>query len=434
MNVRPLPCLDALCAAHEHVVLFWDERLEGRALLGVGARRSMSVSRPTPGDWALWEAFVKEGERRNAWTVGWLGYDLHGSLDLARDGQTPRNVPEHPGGWPLLVWWEPEVVVEWPVGQSEAELVWGGDVPWVDNVLAAATSHSAPHPEAKATPQAAPGSWSALAPSWSENEYRAKFEEVQRALQRGDIYEMNLCMPWEGRAPGDESWSTFAKLAEKTKAPHTAYVQAGMWRALCASPERFLAKRGAKLLSQPIKGTVRRGTTPAEDEALTAQLAASEKERAENVMIVDLVRNDLSRVAERDSVAVEELFGIHTFDTVHQMISTVSCALRPEVSALDILRATFPMGSMTGAPKLSAMNHIARLEGTGRGVYSGAIGYVEPSGDWDLNVVIRSLMHCADTGRVDATVGGAITLLSRAESEYEECLLKAEALRQCLVP
>jgi para-aminobenzoate synthetase component 1 len=440
MNMRPLPCLDAVCAQHKYVVLFWDERVEGRALLGVGARRSLSVARPTPGDWALWQAFVLEGERRNAWTTGWLGYDLHGSLDLARDGQTPRNVPEHPGGWPLLVWWEPEVVVEWPVGQSEAVLVWGGEVPWANEVLAAARGELAggmPR-EAAATPPSAPrpapGSWAALTPSWSEDEYRMKFEEVHRALQRGDIYEMNLCMPWEGRAPGDGSWSIFSKLAEKTKAPHTAYVQAGMWRTLCASPERFLAKRGAKLLSQPIKGTVRRGSTPAEDKALKAQLASSEKERAENVMIVDLVRNDLSRVAERDSVAVEELFGIHTFDTVHQMISTVSCTLRPEVSTLDILRATFPMGSMTGAPKLSAMNHIARLEGTGRGVYSGAIGYVEPSGDWDLNVVIRSLMHRADSGRVDATVGGAITLLSQAESEYEECLLKAEALRQCLVP
>jgi para-aminobenzoate synthetase component 1 len=131
---------------------------------------------------------------------------------------------------------------------------------------------------------------------------------------------------------------------------------------------------------------------------------------------------------------VEELFGIHTFGTVHQMISTVACTLRPDASPLDILRATFPMGSMTGAPKLSAMRHIARLEAAGRGVYSGTIGFVDPDGDWDLNVVIRSLMHRADTGRVDATVGGAITLLSQAHSEHEECLLKAEALRQCLAP
>ena len=432
MVVRPLPPLNALCAKHEHVVLFWDERVEGRALLGVGARRSLSIAHPTPGDWALWEAFVEEGERRKAWTAGWLGYDLHASLDLAETNHVPRDVPNHPGGWPLLVWWEPEVVVEWPAGESEPVLVSGGEVPWVQEVMAAARGENSGQP-LQATSDS-PGSWAALTPMWNEDEYRSKFEAVHQALQRGDIYEMNLCMPWEGRAPGHASWSVFARLAEKTKAPHSAYVQAGTWRTMCASPERFLAKQGRRLLSQPIKGTVRRGATPAEDEALKAQLAASEKERAENVMIVDLVRNDLSRVAERDSVTVEELFGIHTFGTVHQMISTVACTLRPDASPLDILRATFPMGSMTGAPKLSAMRHIARLEAAGRGVYSGTIGFVDPDGDWDLNVVIRSLMHRADTGRVDATVGGAITLLSQAHSEHEECLLKAEALRQCLAP
>ena len=140
-------------------------------------------------------------------------------------------------------------------------------------------------------------------------------------------------------------------------------MQAGPWRTLCASPERFLAKRGSTLHSQPIKGTVKRGANDAEDDALRDALANSEKEQAENVMIVDLVRNDLSRVAERDSVTVDELFGIHSFATVHQMISSVSCTLRPDASPLDIMRATFPMGSMTGAPKLSAMKHIAQLEG-----------------------------------------------------------------------
>ena len=203
---------------------------------------------------------------------------------------------------------------------------------------------------------------------------------------------------------------------------------------MCASPERFLRKRGDRLQSQPIKGTVRRGSTLEEDAALKKVLSKSEKEQAENVMIVDLVRNDLSRVAAKNSVEVDELFGIHSFATVHQMISSVSCVLRDDASPLDILRATFPMGSMTGAPKLSAMTQISRLEETGRGVYSGSFGYLEPNGDWDFNVVIRSLMHRVDTGRVDATVGGAITLLSEADAEFDECLLKAEALHECLIP
>ena len=166
------------------------------------------------------------------------------------------------------------------------------------------------------------------APLRGREAYNAKFNAVRTALQRGDIYEMNLCMPWSGAAPADQSWTMFERLAANTKAPHSAYVQAGPWRTLCASPERFLAKRWNTLHSQPIKGTVKRGATEAEDNALRDALANSEKEQAENVMIVDLVRNDLSRVAERDSVNVDELFGIHSFATVHQMISSVSCTLQ----------------------------------------------------------------------------------------------------------
>ena len=181
-----------------------------------------------------------------------------------------------------------------------------------------------------------------------------------------------------------------------------------------------------------MKGTVRRGAAPEEDTALKRSLSESEKERAENVMIVDLVRNDLSRVAQPNSVEVDELFGLHTFSTVHQMISTVSCQLQPDTTAEDVLRATFPMGSMTGAPKLSAMDLIASLEGHGRGVYSGTIGYVDAQGNWDFNVVIRSLMHRADTGRVDATVGEALTLLAQGDDDYNECLLKVAALKSCL--
>jgi para-aminobenzoate synthetase component 1 len=276
------------------------------------------------------------------------------------------------------------------------------------------------------------GDWQPLTSGWDRETYLDKFDAVQAALKRGDIYEMNLCMPWQGQAPGEASWPLFERLAAATKAPHSAYIQAGDHRVLCASPERFLEKRGDTLRSQPIKGTVRRGATPEEDDALKLGLLESEKECAENVMIVDLVRNDLSRVAIPKSVTVNELFGLHTFSTVHQMISTISCQLQPEATAEDVLRATFPMGSMTGAPKLSAMNLIASLEGHGRGVYSGTIGYVNAQGDWDMNVVIRSLMHRAESGRVDATVGGALTLLANGDDEYDECLLKVAALKICL--
>ena len=431
MKVRALPPLQPLCERHNHVVLLWDERIEGRALLGVGAQRSILVDTPRSGDWGLWETFIQESESKSAWSFGWLGYDLHDSLDLAAKSECPSPVPAHPSAWPLMHWWQPEVVLEWAPGQETPVVVAGADTPLASEIT---TLLDAAHPPDRRDARTASTSWRPLTPSWSREEYEAKFNAVRTALQRGDIYEMNLCMPWSGAAPADESWGMFERLAANTKAPHSAYVQAGPWRTLCASPERFLAKRGNTLHSQPIKGTVKRGSTEAEDNALRDALAKSEKEQAENVMIVDLVRNDLSRVAERDSVNVDELFGIHSFATVHQMISSVSCTLRPDASPLDIMRATFPMGSMTGAPKLSAMKHIARLEETGRGLYSGALGYVCPNGDWDLNVVIRSLMHHAETGRVDATFGGAITLLAVAEAEYDECLLKAKALRNCLEP
>ena len=431
MAVRTLPNLQPVVDAHKHVALLWDERLTGRAWLAVGAAKSILVDVPQAGAWTLWDRFVADATAREAWTVGWLGYDLHSCLGMTQ-GETPdapRNATsEHPGGFPSLHWWEPEFLLEWAPGELEPSVVRGESLPWAPDVMACLDAPSSKPQDSAALE----GDWQPLTPGWDRKTYLDKFDAVQAALKRGDIYEMNLCMPWQGKAPGQASWSLFERLAAATKAPHSAYVQAGDHRVLCASPERFLEKRGQTLRSQPIKGTVRRGGTPEEDDALKRSLLESEKERAENVMIVDLVRNDLSRVAQPNSVEVDELFGLHTFSTVHQMISTVSCQLQPDATAEDVLRATFPMGSMTGAPKLSAMDLIASLEGHGRGVYSGTIGYVDAQGDWDFNVVIRSLMHRADTGRVDATVGGALTLLAQGDDEYDECLLKVAALKSCL--
>ena len=197
---------------------------------------------------------------------------------------------------------------------------------------------------------------------------------------------------------------------------------------MSGSPERFLKREGDRLMSQPIKGTVRRGRSAEEDNALIDALQSSDKERAENVMIVDLVRNDLSRIAQKATVEVTELCGVHSFQTVHQMVSTIECKILKNKGVADILRATFPMGSMTGAPKISAMKHIDRIETEGRGAYSGSIGYITPTGDFDFNVLIRSLFHNSKTESLVANVGGAITSLSDANEEYEECLLKADAI------
>ena len=201
---------------------------------------------------------------------------------------------------------------------------------------------------------------------------------------------------------------------------------------LCASPERYLRKEANKVISQPIKGTAKRFSDETLDNNSKIALEQNPKERAENIMIVDLVRNDLSHTAIKGSVAVEELCGIYTFEQVHQMISTVVSTVENSVSPVEILRTTFPMGSMTGAPKISAMNIIEELEETKRGLYSGAVGYFTPENDFDFNVVIRSILYNAREKYLSFSVGSAITSQSIPEQEYEECLLKAKAMFEVL--
>jgi para-aminobenzoate synthetase component 1 len=214
--------------------------------------------------------------------------------------------------------------------------------------------------------------------------------------------------------------------------PFSVYLKQQPRYVLGASPERFLKKTSNRLVSQPIKGTIRRGRTTTEDEALKLALRNSEKEQAENLMIVDLVRNDLARSAETGSVQVDELFGIYSFQQVHQMISTVSATARADASLAEILGNAFPMGSMTGAPKIRAMQRIDELEATRRGVFSGAIGYITPDGDADFSVVIRSVLYNATDQYASFMVGSAITYDADPEQEYAECLLKASAMRSVL--
>ncbi|RYG18379.1 MAG: anthranilate synthase component I family protein, partial [Chitinophagaceae bacterium] len=201
---------------------------------------------------------------------------------------------------------------------------------------------------------------------------------------------------------------------------------------LSATPERFLSKGGNVLTSQPIKGTAKRSANNIEDSNIKENLKNSKKDQAENVMIVDLVRNDLTKSAVKGTVKVDELFGIYTFPQVHQMISSISCELAPDVHLIDAIKNTFPMGSMTGAPKLKAMQLIDKFERSKRGAYSGSFGYITPNGDFDFNVVIRSILYNQATKYLSFQVGGAITYQSDAEQEYEECLLKASAIMSVL--
>jgi para-aminobenzoate synthetase component 1 len=198
---------------------------------------------------------------------------------------------------------------------------------------------------------------------------------------------------------------------------------------LSASPERYLRKDGNKIISQPIKGTAKRLKSKLDDEKIASDLAKDTKERSENVMIVDLVRNDLSKSAIKGSVKVEELCKVYSFKQVHQMISTVVCEIDEKIAPIQVLKDTFPMGSMTGAPKVSAMNIIEKYENTKRGLYSGAVGYFTPNGNFDFNVVIRSILYNQEKKYVSYSVGSAITAKSNPEKEYEECLLKAKAMK-----
>jgi para-aminobenzoate synthetase component 1 len=265
----------------------------------------------------------------------------------------------------------------------------------------------------------------------SKEFYLEKISKMLAYINNGDIYEANFCM--EFYAEGEiNPIAKFQRLNEISKPPFAVYLKNNKQFLLSASPERYLKKEGNTIISQPIKGTAKRFSDEKEDEIAKQNLALDPKERSENIMITDLVRNDLSKTAQKGSVQVEELCGIYSFLQVHQMISTVTSLIDNQVPVIDVIKTSFPMGSMTGAPKISAMKIIEELEETKRGLYSGAVGYFTPNGDFDFNVVIRSILYNQENQYVSFSVGSAITSLSIPEKEYEECLLKANAMLNVL--
>lgn len=263
----------------------------------------------------------------------------------------------------------------------------------------------------------------------------AYFEKVKNILayiHRGDIYEVNFCQEFYAQNTVINPIDTYLKLNSISKPPFATFLKCQDKFLMSASPERYITKIGTTIVSQPIKGTAKRALNKDEDHKLKTGLLNDQKERSENIMIVDLVRNDLSKTALKGTVKVEELCKIYTFDQVHQMISTVTSQVHKTTHPVDIIKSTFPMGSMTGAPKISAMHIIEDLEDTKRGLYSGAVGYFTPMGDFDFNVVIRSILYNATKKYVSYSVGGAITAKSEPLKEYEECLVKAKAMRTVL--
>ncbi len=267
---------------------------------------------------------------------------------------------------------------------------------------------------------------------FSREEYINSVKEIQKHIQRGDIYELNFCQEFYAENYCINPLEVFIHLNNISPTPFANYFKINNHFIISATPERFLSRRGNKLISQPIKGTSSRKSDIIQDEEQKNLLLKNEKERSENVMIVDLVRNDLTKSAKPGTVKVEELFGLYSFKQVHQMISTVVCQAKEGLSNTEIISNTFPMGSMTGAPKISAMKLSEKYERSKRGVYSGALGYFAPNGDFDFNVVIRTILYNADSNYLSFHAGSAITLDSEPEKEYDECLLKGMAILEVL--
>ena len=265
-----------------------------------------------------------------------------------------------------------------------------------------------------------------------KDEYYSKVHTILDHIKRGDLYEANFCQEFYAENASINPVEVYKHLNDISEPPFASFLKMDHQYALCASPERYLKKEGLKIISQPIKGTAKRLISAIDDDKIATDLSRDIKERAENVMIVDLVRNDLSKTAKIATVKVEELCKVYSFKQVHQMVSTVVSEIDTTTHPIETLRSTFPMGSMTGAPKVSAMKIIEKLEETKRGLYSGTIGYFTPENDFDFNVVIRSILYNEEKKYISYSVGGAITEKSIVEKEYEECLLKAKAMKYVL--
>tara|TARA_B100001057_G_scaffold64349_2_gene58013 strand:- start:91 stop:1362 length:1272 start_codon:yes stop_codon:yes gene_type:complete len=271
-----------------------------------------------------------------------------------------------------------------------------------------------------------------LIPRTSREEYVKKIKKIKKRILKGDCYEMNFCFDMYSKNKKINPYKTYIKLNNYTRSPMSTFFKLNQLFLLSSSPERFIKRNDKTIISQPIKGTAKRGLNSTEDEKIKERLLSSPKELSENHMIVDLVRNDLSRLARKGSVKVKNLNKLYTFKRVHQLISTIEAKIESKTKFSKIINGMFPMGSMTGAPKIESMNIIDEYESTKRGLYSGSVGYIKPNKDFDFNVVIRSIIYDEILKEINVNIGSAITFKSDAESEFEECLLKAEPMIKSL--
>jgi len=386
---------------------FPDKYSKFDALIAVGAKSSLTVNSGN-----AFEQLKKFRSENPGLITGFLGYDLKNELESL----TSSNPDEL--DFPDLYFFAPEHLIL--LRGSQIEIFSDNEQLVLNNIQ---------NIEINSGEKSFPIN---IQSKFSKAEYLDAANKIKQHISRGDIYVTNFCQEFFSENAVIDPLSVFSKLNTISPNPFAGFFKWNNNYILSASPERFLAKRDDKLISQPIKGTAKRGKTLEEDEIIKQQLRNHTKELQENVMIVDLVRNDLTRSAKQGTVTVEELFEIHSFNQLHQMISTVVCEIEDGLTPIDAVRNTFPMGSMTGAPKISAMRLMEDFERSKRGVYSGAMGYFSPDGDFDFNVVIRTILYNAKKKYLSFQVGSAITYHADAEQEYEECLLKAKAILQVL--
>lgn len=352
---------------------------------------------------------------QNSWLVGYLSYGLKAETEQVRDALSNSQ------NFPALEFAQPGLLITANNGELTLQYSIDFDPEAFIKQIEALTltvSTEFPAPQVKA--------------QISKEKYIEQVNSLKQHIQLGDIYEANYCMEFKAEAAQIEPALVFRKLMEASPVPFSAYVKTGDRYLLCASPERFMKKVGNTVYSQPIKGTAPRGANNAEDKANIEQLLASEKERSENVMIVDLVRNDLGRTAAVGTVKVDELYGVYHFPRVHHLISTISANIAAHTPFAEVIKKAFPMGSMTGAPKIRAMQLIDVHEAAQRGLFSGSVGYITPEGDFDFNVVIRSIFYDADSKVLSYWAGSAITAQADAAAEYDECMLKLAAIKSVL--
>ena len=382
--------------------------------LALGAKH---ITQPQTKNIDSFELLKKEHTNLNDWLFGYFSYDLKNELEELSS--------TNPGAikFPDLFFFQPKLVLEWSNNIGIAHYFEEDYTPQeIDELISKLFQNEIHETQENLNIQ--------FKPDIRKEEYLSKIEGLLKELEYGNIYEVNFCQQFQSLVKEFDPYQSYQKLNTISPVPFSSFVKSNGTYALCASPERFIKHCNGTITSQPIKGTIKRGNTPEEDVRLKTVLQESAKDKKENVMIVDLVRNDLSRCAEKGSVKVEELFGVYSFPQVHQLISTISCQLKPELHPIDSIKMAFPMGSMTGAPKVKAMEIIDSNESFKRGLYSGSIGYIKPNADFDFNVVIRTLFYDKESNKISFAVGGAITIDSNPLAEYEESLLKAKAIFQ----